>query len=561
MTDGVDTVTYGVFTYKWKDLVDTLYFQKMKNPYMYYKLSGLVNTTPFIGSWEFGYGTPLKDANGNDMAWLAIVGTYKDTTSYTASNGSGYTYDNLGLTNGVTYTNGASLTSRTANNQNPLNRDTWNATIEGSLGFGFKAGDAVVNLQYYIQNVANYTKSFVSTVAADDFTTNGTLQSKGAKTDVTTDVNTGSQRHLFSFGIVSGVFELQGTARIDLLNNSMNNLVLSSNKAYTVGLEGTSRQSSLLASKVLGDGAAPLFASSANTINPATFLKNTQLYFDLSPRVQNIGDMKFYLLGSYATSIFDAATNNVTAYSTSAALYDTNSGAATNVSNTSFAVSYDKPTYSQIQGQLRMKKTWKEDKVSLGFYPRYYITSTSYGVGRQATSNVTLSADTNGDGAYTAAGETNYTRTWTGGIDRRQVDTLANQIRLPMAVNWAVSKNFTLYGGITGVFTHTLTTTTLTENAPSGTYGNLTGEYLSYTDSTSSALSQSVNARETVTKTVAPSFGIVGSYALGLLWKPSSKVELMVTFNKEKTFNLSGVASANDAGLFDGADLQFIYNF
>ncbi|MBN8218510.1 MAG: hypothetical protein J0L75_17840 [Spirochaetes bacterium] len=558
LTDGVDTVTYGVFTYKWKNLVDTLYFQKMKNPYMYYKLSGLQNTTPFMATWEFGYGTPIQK-DGKDVAWLALAAAYKDTTAYNASNAQAYDSDNLITTNSVSITNGASLTRTYLNQTTPFGVDKWNATIDGSVGFGFRAGDSVINLQYYFQSVNNYTTATSESPAGANTDVNGTNTVTQNRTFTYGSTNQNAFRNQLSFGVVSGVFELQGNVYIRTVNGINNQVAISSNRGFSVGNEGTARVSSLAANKIVGE-TAPSFTSASSSIDPSTFLKGTQIYFDLSPRVENIGDMKFYLLGSYTTYVFDASSNNQVSAETSAVAYNTNNGSATNTVTSSWKTEFLKPSYNQFQAQLRMKRVWKEDKVSFGIYPRYYLTTTDYSIGRQATSNVTIISDTNADG-MNHAGDTNYTRTWVGGVDTRQVSTLQNQIRLPMSVQWAASKQLTLWAGITGVFTHTLTTTTLTENQPASALApNLNaGEYLSYADSTSSALAQTVKGRDTKTTTVAPSFGITGSYAIGLGWKPSDKVEFLATLNKEKTFNLSGTGA--DSGLFDGADIQFIYNF
>lgn len=551
LTDGVDQVTYGVFTYKWKNLIDALYIHKIKGPYMYYKLGGLTDTTPFITTYEFGYGTVLGP---NSDTFFAIAGSYKDTTgSFSSYNSNIVNTTNNYATNGVSaFTNGtaSALTTFSDTDLNPATFGKGVRTFDGSLAFGKKIGDAYLNILYQPTIVGSYSNAIGVSSPTKTFT-NGSLTGASYAYGTNNGIqDAGSVNHSLSFGLISGTFELQGFLQAKINNASMYAFQTNDTATTLVGGDLTERVSSTTRNIMEGSHNVANAAALANDVT--TVLRHTLLNFQLSPRIENISDMKFYLLFDYTTGIFDPAQNVFRTY-TENKNFDTNGNKLLGNTNTDVRTEYLNASYNKFVGQLRMKRVWKGDSVSFGLYPRYILTYTASAYARRASQVQGFYGDLNGNGVTTDAGDTNYTITSVGGMDAKSVTTVDHDLRFPVAAQWKVSKFFTLYAGATARYQATFTTTRTEETANGVVSGN---EYLNVTNS-GTVNNTSEVAKTTINEVTTPNLRLVGSYAAGLLWTPSQNLEFMVTFNGERPFNQIG----NTASVFTGADLNVIWNF
>ncbi len=507
LTDPVDAVTYGIWTYKWKDLTDTLYLHKIKQPYLYSKLSGMTTASPFITSYDLGFGAPI--AGFGTIALAAAA--YERTTTH-----------NLYVTNYHNQVNGS--TNVVDTDLNPA-RNFYNNGLDASAGFSTKIGDAYFAFQYIFSGIQIQDIQRFDTMTPKQIS-NSVLLGNYAKTVTGTYSNLSTIKHTVSVGMEAAPFEAQLFASLSDVNGSFNftngSRVSTMSSNSTVASSGTGGDFESAATSTIQKGLINYANAAALPSNPTTVLKHQLLDFSFSPRVWNILEAKWYLEGNFKTAIFDDANNHnsLQTITEMKAIDGTTTNKLDSKSDTAFG-----GTYTEVGGNVRMKKVWKGEKASFGLYPRVIA---QY---QTATMSRTLSSNQNTLTNTTTATVTNYT----AATDTKSLEALNWDLRLPVGVEWKVDKFLTLYASTRArLQINDSTVKTVEKNG----------------DAISSAVTHETTA---ITRTLQPI--LTGTYHLGFVWSPSDVIEFALTLNSGNTF----LSATPD--FFAGADISAVLKF
>lgn len=547
-TDDQDVVTYGAMPGKWKNIIDSLFTHKVKNDYMMFRLYSLQDSSPFIGSYEFGFAKILGADKASKLTFA--IGYADNNTLWTVSN-----FNIANTTNGLTTVNGTNqftntlgTTSTHTTNYNPNIRDQSARTIEGVLGFSTKVGEAFLNLQYNTTLSPNLVNYFQIGVPSSTVT-NGGQQSSFSPSHSTNGFyqDAGSYTHQLAVGFISGDFGLNLKAQYKYNTGSMQ---IYGSTNTTVGYQadqnanltpGTTRVSSL--SRTITEGSYSTTAAASLNDSSIAALRNTQWNLFLRGELDKVADMKLYVIGYYNFASFDL-NENIYRSMTESVTYNTNTGKATQQITNETRVSYVNAVWQNPQVEVRMKRVWTAGDVTFGTYMKYnlsYIYS-SYSALPSATY-------TTND---TGLGSTN-TVTKVGATNTKTVQTWTHTVSLPVMFSWKADKVFTVYAGAEAKFVGMVKNTTTASYA--GTYlatsnvGTVAGTLVNA--STSDA------PKYTYDDTYAVSTLLTGTYSLGFNWKPADAFEFQVMFQGLNPFNQGGSTSS----IFNKANVDVIWNF
>ncbi len=305
-------------------------------------------------------------------------------------------------------------------------------------------------------------------------------------------------------------------------------------------------------------------AAALRGIDNVAQLKNSFLEINTGNRFENTFgyDGRLYLNANYAKALFDDTANHRIVESVTT-LYNTNTGKVTNISSSRDDSGYT-ASYDRVQLDFRIRKRVQLDvdkKVTLGVYPQYRPSLEYANSARVRSQTTEVKNDFDGNGSFADASDFTTKTVNTSAVDERNEINLSHDFRLPIAVDWKISKEFRLWGGIQARYVLNQRWTTYTEREGGGTFGaDVVKRDITSTVGTAAATSTS--AVDTVKATGVSTYGETGAftdlYSVGLNWSPIPALEILLTLSASSPWT---EAAGTAAGLFRGANIGVVYNF
>jgi hypothetical protein len=558
--DDADIVTFGIFNSKWSWMHDVDRTFSIKNPMWVsriYNINGANNSFP--GAVEMGVALKLGEGYDGPGGYLSILGGYSQAAqSPTIFNSS---------TNTVNYrqnSNGVDLPTRVVDqDMQPAYNVAAGRTVEGSMMYAFKAGDAKVALRVEGKAVFNETNAEDANNAALTYVSDALKNTTYQNVIGGGYSKANSYKGQFAWGIISGLMEHKSDFTVTYNDGSFN--VRATNNTIQYNNTNTDNASSSLVNQtqnVNNYGSLAVVTTAANLTAigslPTTF-KNYLLNLNLSQRIYNVFgglDSKLYISANYSQALFDNDAN-IVSNSTRTTSYNY-AGSATNTVDVATVNSY-RASYQKWDGDLRLRKRWalnEDGSVTLGIYPQYRPSYTFGSLTRNSVKTTTTLIDTNANGNTVEAGDANTTKQEFGGGDIRDQAIYSGNFRFPVAISWKASSFVSSWFGLEMRYDHTHTWTTLTE-----ANGSINGTDIYKTVTTASGGVAPVagttisdeSVRKDVTKTYSVTEKLSGQIGFGVTVTPTPATEILLSWSLNPFIT-------DGKNLLNGANLSFIWN-
>ncbi|MBL8994777.1 MAG: hypothetical protein JNM63_15630, partial [Spirochaetia bacterium] len=517
------------FNYKWSYLNEQDRTFSIKNPYWFTRIYSLGTANNF----ESGVALKIGDGFDGKGGYLTFTGGFLDGNilSFATNNVTSYDYATNGNSN---YVNELGIGGKSYNPQVANNRLFQFTTIYATkLSENDKLG---LRLSAEWGNTNATTPTFGG---SERFLTNGYLANTYSSGS-TNIVNTQDSIRLalgLSLGL-GGIFDEKAELAYTLRNNLFN---FSSSSFDTRYLADVSKKDGntdrTISNRTLGN-ASYANAAALRGIDNVSQLKNALLEINTGNRFENTFgyDGRLYLNVNYAKAIFDDSANhrileNVTS------LYNTNTSKVTNLSSSKDDSGYT-ASYDRVQLDLRIRKRISLDvdkKVTFGLYPQYRPSLEYANSSRVRTQTLEVKNDIDNNGSFADAVDTIVKTVYTGAVDSRNEINLSHDFRLPIAVDWKISKEFRLWGGIQARYVVNQKWTTFTEREAGGGAG-LGGDVYKREVTTTSGGTTTYNATEDTIKATGntlynETYAFTDLYSVGLNWNPIPALEILLTLS------------------------------